>query len=435
MKFNKSKKLYKDACKVIAGGISSQIRLDEPGENPLFFSHSKGSKIWDVDGNEYIDYIQGMGPNIFGHAPTFIIDSVKNDMKKGFVFAGQFKKELEVAEMALNMIPMDDATVRFASSGTEIDQLAIRLMRGYTGKNKYIKFEGHYHGWADSVSYSVHPNPTKSGKISSPNPVSESIGIDNNTSESLIVCSWNDIKLLEKIFNENKNEIAGVIMEPILANTNCIYPIKGYLESVKELCKKNGALLCFDEVITGFRIAPGGAQEVTGVLPDLATYAKAMAGGFPIAMLVGKREIMDFIGNGNVYHGGSFNSNVMSISAAYASLKYLSNSNGEVYKKMKKIGNLLIEELNKLKNSSNPDLHIQGDGCLFSISFTNKKKIINWRDHSLHCDEEKYKSFTKEMLIKGIRLSSNGRVHISSAHTEEDIYKTVESAKVSLKNI
>ena len=140
MKFEKSKKLYEEACKVVAGGVSSQIRINEPGSNPLFFSKSKGSKIWDVDGNEYIDYIQGMGPNIFGHAPDFIIDSVKKDMEKGFIFAGQFEKEIEVAKMALEMIPMKNATVRFASSGTEIDQLAIRLMRGYTGRNKFVKF-------------------------------------------------------------------------------------------------------------------------------------------------------------------------------------------------------------------------------------------------------------------------------------------------------
>ena len=351
MKFENSKKLYEEACKVVAGGISSQIRINEPGSNPLFFTKSKGSKIWDVDGNEYIDYIQGMGPNIFGHAPDFIIDSVKKDIEKGFIFAGQFEKEIEVAKMALEMIPMKNATVRFASSGTEIDQLAIRLMRGYTGRNKFIKFEGHYHGWTDSISYSVHPDMKKSGDITSPLPVPESYGIDKNTSKSITICGWNDLGLLEKAFENNKNQIAGVIMEPILANTNCIYPEKGYLEGVKEICKKNDALLCFDEVITGIRIAQGGAQEVTGVIPDLATYAKSMAGGFPIAMLVGKKEIMNDIGSGKVYHGGSFNSNVMSISAAEASLKYLKNSDGEVYKKMNKIGNLLIQQLNQIKKS------------------------------------------------------------------------------------
>ncbi|MBI64361.1 MAG: aspartate aminotransferase family protein [Chloroflexi bacterium] len=435
MKFENSKKLYEEACKVVAGGISSQIRINEPGSTPLFFSKSKGSKLWDVDGNEYIDYIQGMGPNIFGHAPDFIIDSVKKDMEKGFIFAGQFKKEIEVAKMALEMIPMKNATVRFASSGTEIDQLAIRLMRGYTGRNKFIKFEGHYHGWTDSISYSVHPDMNKSGDILSPLPVPESYGIDKNTSKSIAICGWNDLSLLEKTFEDNKNQIAGVIMEPILANTNCIYPEKGYLQGVKEICKKNDALLCFDEVITGFRIAQGGAQEVTGVIPDLATYAKSMAGGFPIAMLVGKKEIMNSIGSGKVYHGGSFNSNVMSISAAEASLKYLKSSDGEVYKKMNKIGNLLIEELNQITKSSNPDLHIQGNGSLFAISFTTKEKIIDWRDHKINCNEEKYKSFTNEMINHGIRLSSNGRMHISSAHTEDDISKTVEATKLSLRNI
>jgi len=433
MKFDNSIKLYERALKSIAGGVSSQIRIDEPADVPLFFAKAKGSKIWDADGNEYIDYIQGMGPNIFGHAPDFIIQAVNLDMQNGFVFAGQHEKELEVAEMALEMIPMVNASVRFASSGTEIDQLAIRLMRGYTGRNKYIKFEGHYHGWTDSVSYSVHPNLEYAGSLENPVPVFESMGIDNGTRDSIVTCQWNDLDLLEKAFTDNKGEIAGVIMEPILANSNCIYPNDGYLEGVKALCEAHGSLLCFDEVITGFRIAAGGAQEITKVIPDIATYAKSMAGGFPIAMLVGRRDIMDFIGSGKVYHGGSFNSNVMSISAAHASLKYLQDPKRQLYKNMNNVGDSLIKGLREVAKSSDSDLHIQGNGSLFAISFTKEKQIRNWREHFLHCDEIKYSSFAKAMLSNGIRLSSNGRIHISSAHSYEDIDRTLEAAKYALK--
>ena len=433
MKFDNSIKLYERGLKSIAGGVSSQIRIDEPADVPLFFAKAKGSKIWDADGNEYIDYIQGMGPNIFGHAPDFIVQAVNLDMQNGFVFAGQHEKEVEVAEMALEMIPMVDASVRFASSGTEIDQLAIRLMRGYTGRNKYIKFEGHYHGWTDSVSYSVHPNLEYAGSLENPVPVFESMGIDNGTRDSIVTCQWNDLDLLEKAFTGNKGEIAGVIMEPILANSNCIYPNDGYLEGVKALCEANGSLLCFDEVITGFRIAAGGAQEVTKVIPDIATYAKSMAGGFPIAMLVGRRDIMDFIGSGKVYHGGSFNSNVMSISAAHASLKHLQDPKRQLYKKMNNVGDFLIKGLRSVAKSSDSDLHIQGNGALFAISFTKEKKIRNWREHFLHCDEIKYSSFAKVMLSNGIRLSSNGRIHISSAHSYEDIDRTLEATKYALK--
>ena len=331
MNHKRSARLFDKAKELIAGGVSSQIRVNEPADTPLFFTHAKGSKMWDTDGNEYIDYIQGMGPNLFGHSPDFINKQVSQDMENGYVFAAQFEQELEVAEMVLEMIPMEDATVRFASSGTEIDQLLLRTMRGFTGRKKILKFEGHYHGWMDSVNWSVHPSIAKAGPEDSPVPVGESSGMDQATAEGLVICQWNDAKLLEKAFKKHGPEIAGVIMEPILANTNCILPNSEFLDAVQKLCKKNGSLLAFDEVITGFRIAKGGAQEYLGVTPDLATYAKSMAGGFPIAMIAGRREVMDLIGDGTVYHGGSFNSNVMSISATYASLKHI-QTQGDAFK-------------------------------------------------------------------------------------------------------
>ena len=210
MNYTNSKQLFEKAKTLVAGGVSSQIRRNEPAPVPLFFTHASGSRMWDADGNEHIDYIQGMGPNIFGHAPEFIIRQVEEDMRKGFVFAGQFDRELEVAEMALGMVPLPDATVRFASSGTEIDQLVIRLMRGYTGRPKYLKFEGHYHGWMDSVSYSVHPKLDVAGDEMSPNVVGESAGIDAGTADGVVVCQWNDLAALEHAFAANPGQIAGV---------------------------------------------------------------------------------------------------------------------------------------------------------------------------------------------------------------------------------
>jgi glutamate-1-semialdehyde 2,1-aminomutase len=351
------------------------------------------------------------------------------------VFSAQFEQELEVAEMALSMIPMKDATVRFASSGTEIDQLLFRTMRGFTGRPKILKFEGHYHGWMDSVNWSVHPPLDQAGPEDAPVAVGESEGMDQATADGLVICQWNDVGYLEKAFADHKGEIAGVIMEPILANTNCIVPSPEFLEALQRLCKENGTLLAFDEVITGFRVARGGAQEILGITPDLAVYAKSMAGGFPIAMIVGRREIMDLIGDGTVYHGGSFNSNVMSISATYASLKHILDRGDEFYDDLNGKGLRLMEGLQDVAKSLESDLHVQGVGSVFAISFTTKQEITNWRDHARNCDDSKYTRFAKEMLKQGIRLSSNGRIHLSSAHTDEDIDKTVAAAAAVLPTL
>jgi len=435
MNHERSVRLFEKAKELVAGGVSSQIRINEPAKVPLFFTRAKGSKMWDADGNEYIDYIQGMGPNLFGHSPDFINKQVNEDMETGYVFAGQFERELEVAEMVLDMIPMENATVRFASSGTEIDQLLFRTMRGFTGRPKILKFEGHYHGWMDSVNWSVHPPLDKAGPEDAPVPVGESEGMDETTADGLVICQWNDLEKLQKVFADHPGEIAGVITEPILANTNCIVPAQGYMEGLQRICKENGALLAFDEVITGFRVARGGAQEYLGITPDLATYAKSMAGGFPIAMIVGRRDVMDLIGDGTVYHGGSFNSNVISIAATYASLKHIQDEGDEFYRDLNSKGLRLMEGLSGVAKSLESDLHVQGVGSVFSISFTTKQEIMNWRDHARNCDDGKYKRFAEEMLQQGIRLSSNGRIHLSSAHTDEDIDKTVAAAATVLPTL
>ncbi len=435
MKFDRSSELFERAKSLVAGGVSSQIRVNEPAPVPLFFTHAEGSRMWDADGNEYIDYIQGMGPNLFGHSPEFINRQVEEDMKKGYVFAAQFERELDVAQLAVDMIPMEDARVRFASSGTEIDQLVIRLMRGYTGRPKYLKFEGHYHGWMDSVNYSIHPPLDKAGDAESPSVVGESEGMDPGTADGVVVCEWNDVEALERAFAQHPNEIAGVIMEPILANTNCIMPQPGYMEAVKRICAENGALLCFDEVITGFRVAAGGAQEYLGVIPDLATYAKSMAGGFPVAMLAGRNEIMEILGNGTVYHGGSFNSNVMTMAAAYASLKHIADAGPAFYTELNGRGLHLMDGLREAAAETESNLHVQGVGSVFSISFTTKPEIVNWRDHARNCDDAMYAKFARAMLEHGVRLSSNGRIHMSSAHTDEDVQQTVDAARKVLPTL
>ena len=432
----RSRELMDRARRVVAGGISSQIRLNEPGGEPLFFDRARGALMWDADGNRYIDYIQGMGPNIFGHAPEFVSQRVAEDMRNGYVFAAQFERELEVAEMAAEAVPIPDCTVRFAGSGTEIVQLALRLARGWTGRSKFIRFEGHYHGWMDSVNHSVHPPLNQAGNVDAPTLVGESAGMDPGATDQAIPCQWNDIDRLENAFARNEDEVAAVIMEPINANTNCIMPEPGFLEAAKELAHQHGALIVFDEVITGFRVAYGGAQELLGTTPDLATYAKSIAAGFPIAMLAGRREIMDVLGSGEVYHGGSFNSNVMSISAAYATLTYLKSEGDAFYADLDRRGQNLIDGLRRVGMETETDLHVQGLGSVFGISFNRSGDIIrNYRDHARKCDDARYVQFAAEMMREGVRLSSNGRMHMSSAHTLEHVEQTIEAAGRALSRL
>lgn len=430
MKFNKSKELYSKAKELVPGGVSSSIRQTE-WPVPLFFDKAHGSKMWDVDGNEFIDYVMGMGPNIFGHAPQFVTQSVYEDMQNGYCLTGQTVKENEMSEFIKKTIPFN-RKVRYASSGTEIVQVALRLARSFTNKNKFLKFEGHYHGWMDSVLYNSHPDISNEENIF--NPVPESGGISHGTSNEVVIAPWNDIEALENILKDNHNEISSIITEPILWNTNVILPEDGYLEKLRLLCDKYNILLIFDEVGTGFRVALGGAQEIYGIEPDLSTYAKSMAAGFPIAMLAGKPEIMDSLSNGKVVHGGSFNTNVMSVSASHATLNYLL-SNKNFYKNLNSSGETLIKGLEEVASKNGIDILIQGLGSVFYLSFTNAKSIKNYREHTLNIDFGKYKEFAKLMLLNGVRLSQNGRWHMSSAHSEEDIEKTIYAANLSFAEL
>ena len=430
MKFNKSKELYSKAKELVPGGVSSSIRQTE-WPVPLFFDKAHGSKMWDVDGNEFIDYVMGMGPNIFGHAPEFVTQSVYEDMQNGYCLTGQTVKENEMSEFIKKTIPFN-RKVRYASSGTEIVQVALRLARSFTNKNKFLKFEGHYHGWMDSVLYNSHPDISNEENIF--NPVPESGGISHGTSNEVIIAPWNDVEALENILRDNHKEISSIITEPILWNTNVILPEDGYLEKLRLLCDKYNILLIFDEVGTGFRVALGGAQEIYGIEPDLSTYAKSMAAGFPIAMLAGKPEIMDFLSNGKVVHGGSFNTNVMSVSASHATLNYLLN-NKDFYKNLNRNGEALIKGLKEVASKNGIDILIQGLGSVFYLSFTSVKSIKNYREHALNIDFNKYKEFAKLMLINGVRLSQNGRWHMSSSHSEEDIEKTIYAANLSFAEL
>ena len=426
--YNKSKSLYKKASKSLAGGVSSQIRLtDMP--TPLFFDNGSGSKLWDVDGNEYIDYVLGQGPNIFGHAPEFLHKRVTEDIKHGIVFAGQHQLEIDVAESIKGIVPCAEL-VRFASSGSEVTQAAIRLARAYTGKNKFIKFEGHYHGWIDSVLYGIAPNTDQLGTAA---PGSQ--GLSLGSKEEIIILPWNDTKALEEVIKKQGSEIAAVITEPIMCNTNCILPKPGYLESMRSLCTTNDIVLIFDEVITGFRVGLGGAQSYTGVTPDLATYAKAMAGGYPAAMFCGKKEIMSQLEHSSVIHAGTVNSNVIAMSAAAETIKVLQQDDGQLYRKMYAMGDELIQGIKDIATTHEINLSVQGLGSVFNTSFTYKPKITNYEEHLKYTDIEIFKKFRANLQDNGVRITSRGTWMLSTAHSVDDIKKTLQAVEIAIKSL
>ncbi len=426
--YNKSKSLYNRASKSLAGGVSSQIRLtDMP--TPLFFEQGSGAKLWDVDGNEYIDYVLGQGPNIFGHAPEFLHKRVTEDIKQGIIFAGQHQLEIDVAESIKEIVPCAEL-VRFASSGSEVTQAAIRLARAYTGKNKFIKFEGHYHGWIDSVLYGVAPDTDQLGSTA---PGSQ--GLSLGSKEEIVILPWNDTQALEEVIKKQGSEIAAVITEPIMCNTNCILPKPGYLENMRSQCTNNDIVLIFDEVITGFRVALGGAQSYTGVTPDLATYAKAMAGGYPAAMFCGKKEIMSQLEDSSVIHAGTLNSNVIAMSAAAETIKALQQENGELYRKMYAIGDELIQGIKDIAATYEINLSVQGIGTVFNTSFTYKSAITNYEEHLKYTDVETFKKFRADLQNNGVRITSRGTWMLSTAHTVDDIKKTLHAVETAIKSL
>ena len=433
MKFDKSKALFERAKQSHAGGVGSNGRMGE-APVPLFFERGAGSRLYDVDGNEFIDYILGAGPTIFGHSPDFLIDAVVSGIRDGQVFSGQHELEIEVSEMVKEIVPCAEL-VRYANSGTEVDQVALRLARGYTGRNKFIKFEGHFHGWADSVYYSVQPDLELAGADEEPVPVPMSEGISTGTADEVIILPWNDVNVLRSTMERQGSEIAAVLTEPIMCNTNCILPKPGYLEEMRRLCDENGTVLIFDEVITGFRVALGGAQELFGVTPDLATFAKAMAGGLPVSMIAGKREIMSLVADGTVAHMGTLNSNVVSLTAAKASLAKLSEDDGAIYRRLYATSTRLMEGLRDLARKHEQPMLIQGPGPTFFISFTDATEITDYRSHKRNFDDDKYERFRQAMLERGVRLFPRGQWYVSTAHTDEDIEQTLAAADEALESM
>ena len=334
-------RLYARARQVIAGGVSSDARR---ADRPLFVDHARGAELWDVDGNRYLDYVLGQGPNLLGHAAPLVADAVSDQVRRGVAYAAQHELEAQVAERLCSMVPAAEL-VRFNTVGSEAVHGAIRLARGHTGRPKIVKFEGNYHGWLDPVLYSVHPDLALAGDARHPTAVGGTAGQPRHDADDLIVLPYNDLSAVVEVFAHSGDEIAAVILEPLLCNTGCITPAHGYLEGLRELTRQHGSLLIFDEIITGFRVAPGGAGELLGVVPDLAAFGKAMAGGMQVSALVGSAEVMGTIADGKVAHAGTFNSHPVGMAAADAVLRHLDEHRDDVYPPLTAAGQRLMAGL------------------------------------------------------------------------------------------
>jgi glutamate-1-semialdehyde 2,1-aminomutase len=413
---------WQRAQRCLAGGVSSGLRRSAR-PYPLYFSHGQGANIHDVDGNTYCDYALGWGPNILGHAAEEVVHALQKQATLGLTYGAQHELEIEVAEQLTSFIPCADS-VCFANSGTEIVQLALRLARAATGREKYLKFEGHYHGWDDSVLVSYHPTALQ---IEQSNGGPISVGAGQLSQESVVVVQWNDREGVEAAFAANRGKIASVICEPILCNSGCIFPEPGFLEFLREITRREGTLLIFDEVITGFRLGLEGAQGFFDVTPDLATYAKAVGGGMPLSVLAGKSEYMDLISTGKVVHAGTLNGNPITLAVAKEVLAYLSSDNGAVYQRLRAHGAELTRALQEVFAAAGMPIVISSAGSVFHIAFLERRPR-NYRE-LLAADEQKYSDFALALLDEGILVLPDGRWYLSTAHRKDDIDRTIEAIK------
>ncbi len=425
-----SANLFEAACKVIPGGVNSTARATWSGWTPypLFVKSGQGSRLTDVDGNEYIDYLLGLGPMIFGHRPPRVTQAVVDFIQqRGTVFALPTADEARLAEKIIAAVPSVDQ-VRLCNTGTEAVLYATRLARAFTKRSKIIRFEGMYHGFSDGVYWSKHPAIDKAGPDNRPVPVPQGPGMPKGVEENLIILPWNDADVLADVIKREGDNIAAVLTEPVMCNTGCILPKPGYLEVMRELTQKHGIVLIFDEVITGFRLGLAGAQGRLGIKPDLSVFAKGIGGGFPVAAMGGRADIMALVANGMVSMAGTYSANGIAISAANAALDEL-NTPG-LYQKLDAVSDELRIGLGKLLRDAGLPAYVVGLGPLMQVWFA-KDEIHNYRDAERHADQKIFRSWWEGMLARGVLFHPGAyeNLFVSTAHTHADVAATLGAAK------
>jgi glutamate-1-semialdehyde 2,1-aminomutase len=433
--FSRSFALFEEAKRHLPAGASSNVRVYAHDPFPILFERGKGSRIWDVDGNEYVDLLSSYGATVLGHSHPAVREAVSRQMENGSMLGTTTELEIEVAKKIESVVPCAEM-VSFSNTGTEATMEAIRIARAFTGRDKILKFEGHYHGHHDYVLFSVESPSVVAGLEQAPSKLAYYPGIPDGISRTVVVAPWNDPVALERVLRRNANDLAAIITEPVMGSAGVIPPKEDYLKLVRELADKYEVLLIFDEVLTGFRIAPGGAQEFYGVKPDIACYAKALGGGTPIAAVAGRKDVMGMIGPGKIGYGGTYNGNSMCLAAANATLDELLRDDGAAFKHLHLTGAEIVEGLRELMTRYDQSGIVQGIGPMFQLYFTEAKKILNYR-HTLQSDFSKFREFRNLMLRKGVYLHPDGteRMMINKAHQRDDVEWILGAAEDSFKEL
>jgi glutamate-1-semialdehyde 2,1-aminomutase len=428
MNINKSKQLFERAQRSIPGGVNSPVRaFKSVGGTPLFIQKAKGAYLYDVDGNKYIDYIASWGPMILGHAYEPVVNAIKEYAEFSTSFGAPTELEIEMAELIISMVPNVDL-IRMVSSGTEACMSALRLARGHTGKNKFIKFEGHYHGHAD-------PFLVKAGSGVATFNIQTVPGVTAGVANDTLNAPYNNLQAVQELVDQHKNEIAAIIVEPVAGNMGCILPKLGFLEGLRKICDEENIVLIFDEVMTGFRLSVGGAQQTLNVNADLVTYGKVIGGGMPVGAFGGKRKIMEHIAPlGNVYQAGTLSGNPIAMIAGYTMLKTLKN-NPNIYKELEEKTVYLKDGLDKVLQESGIPFVINQFGSMISIHFSDHP-VTDFAS-AASANNELFKKYFHAMLKRGVYLppSAFESWFLNNALTKEDIDLTIRATAESLEEI
>ncbi len=429
MSYQKSIEAFAEAQKHIPGGVNSPVRsFKSVGGDPPFIASAKGSKVKDIDGNEYIDYVGSWGPMILGHAHPKVVEAIQETAALGASFGAPTLLETEVARLIKKMVPSIDR-IRMVNSGTEATMSALRLARGYTSRDLVIKFEGCYHGHNDSFLIEAGSGALTFGIPNTP-------GVTKGTARDTLTAKYNDLASVERLFEQYKEKIAAVILEPVTGNMGVIIPEKEFIEGVRKLCDENKTVLIFDEVMTGFRVAKGGAQKILGITPDLTTFGKIIGGGLPVGAYGGKQEIMDMLApKGPVYQAGTLSGNPLAMAAGLTTLRLLDETEN-LYEELEKTSALLEEGLqNNLKELNFKGI-INRAGSMLTLFFTKEESVKSLADVN-KCDTNLFARYFKISLDSGIYLapSQYEAGFVSAAHTKDDIQKTVEASYSALKQI